>query len=131
MASPAAATALATLYAKEKLLMERSFNHLTGGALQALDQQLLQELNKVQLIADACSATKERERKQQKEEECHLILAYSCIRYIAHWCLGKYAQLLSSQHVVKDALNFIHCRLICKSNLRQTIMTPILFNHRP
>jgi len=54
--SPAAAMALAALCAKNKLLVEKSFRHLTPPALQALDQQLLLEFQTLG-ASDCASAT--------------------------------------------------------------------------
>lgn len=115
-ASPVAATALAALYTKDRSLMERSFNHLTGGALQDLDRRLLQEFNKLKTSdADLVSS----------EDDWSLVLAKACIRRIAHRCLGKYAQLYTSE--MEDALKF-HT---LPSNLQQlaTNMAAILNHH--
>ena len=49
MTSPAAASALVALYANDRVLMERSFDHLTGDTLLTLDKQLLMEYNKLNI----------------------------------------------------------------------------------
>lgn len=91
----AAASALAAVYLKDKALVESSFNHLTAGTLQTLDDTLFREYNNRMHTTDDGS-----------RDDCHLMLATACIRRIAHRCLDKYARLQSSREVVEDALQF-------------------------
>lgn len=98
MPSPAAATALASLYARDKLLVEKSFDHLTQDSVALMDSQLLQEYNK--------ALSTEGDVNLRKQQECHEALAQACIRRIAYRCLDKYARLLSTEDVVEDALRF-------------------------
>ena len=81
MTSPAAASALVALYANDRVLMERSFDHLTGDTLLTLDKQLLMEYNKLNISGV---------QYQEKEDSCNLILAQAYIRRKVHCCLDKY-----------------------------------------
>jgi len=103
--SPAAATALATLYAKEKVLVGQSFHHLTSKSLQALDDRLLQEYHQLKPI-DIDTKESRKPTLSKKKEECHLALAQACIRYNAHRILDKFAKLHFSRREVEDALKF-------------------------
>lgn len=97
MTSPAAASALVALYANDRVLMERSFDHLTGDTLLTLDKQLLMEYNKLNISGV---------QYQEKEDSCNLILAQAYIRRKVHRCLDKYTKLQSSKQVVEDALKY-------------------------
>ena len=104
MASPTAATALASLYARDKLLVEQSFSHLTNNSLQTLDRHMRTEFDDVLVDADGGSSIKGKLKAQQIQSECHLAVAQACIRRIAYRCLDKYARLLSSPDIMEDAL---------------------------
>ena len=99
MAPPTAAMALASLNARDKLLVEQSFRHLTSNALQTLDRHMRNEFDDVLLDADGGKL-----EAQQIQSECHLAVAQACIRRVAYRCLDKYARLLSSLDVMEDAL---------------------------
>ena len=112
MSGSAAASALAAMYLKDKVLVEDSFNHLTAGALQTLDDKLYQEYNCRHITDDG------------SRDDCHLILAKACIRRIAHRCLDKYARLQSSKEVVEDALQFYTLPMELQEQLASKYGTP-------
>lgn len=94
MVSPAAAAAMASLYAKNRMLVDRSFNHMTHDALQSIDRELLSEYE---------SALQE---QSNTSSSLHKALAQALIRHIAYRYLNKYSRLLSAPDVVEDALKY-------------------------
>jgi hypothetical protein len=115
---PAAATAMASLYARDKLLVERSFAHFTQESLALIDSQLLQQ-NQALCTEDV--------NNLHQQQECHEALAQACIRRIAYRCLDKYARLLSTADTVEDALKFY----TLPNELQQRIATKYPIENTP
>lgn len=100
-ASSAAATALAALHARDGgAMLERSFGHLTGDALRALDRSLLDEFHRQRRLqmkeglrsdeyTDDRDGGEDSSSDEWAREQCHAALARACIRRKAHGCLSK------------------------------------------
>jgi hypothetical protein len=96
--SPAAATALAALYAKDSHFVERCIDHLTSASLRELDRRLLEECSSS--YEDSCAEVDE-------VTNLNTILARACIRRRAHTCLDKYAMATKyPREEVEYALKF-------------------------
>ena len=106
--SPAAATALAALYAKDGRFVERSLGHLTPAALNELDRRLLLEFFSSSSDAAAAAANNEEDWEGGSSPlPLHSTLARACIRYRVHKCIDKYAATSRySREEVEDALKF-------------------------
>jgi hypothetical protein len=128
VASPAAATALAALYARDKTLVDRTFNHMTQSALQLIDKLLLQEFDLV--LSSHGDATKSL-NELQKEEQCNLAFAQACIRRIVHHYLDKYSRLFSSPDVVEEALKYYSLPEALQQQLASKYSTIIVHHSQP
>jgi hypothetical protein len=98
--SPAAATALAALYAKDGRFVERCIDHLTCSSLRELDRRLHEE------CSSSCEESSFAEEVAMVEA-LDAILARACIRRRAHACLDKWTRASKfSREEVEDALRF-------------------------
>ena len=118
MPSRVAVAAVASLYARDRPLVDRAFDHMTHDELRSIDEQLLQDYNKV--LSTRCdSSAQEGMSVPQKRQDCYKALGQAFIRRTAYRSLDKYAKLLSSRDIVEDALKYY----TLPDELQQTLAT--------
>ena len=105
MPSPVAVAAVASLYERDRPLVDRAFKHMTRDELRSIDEQLLQDYDKV-LSSQGDSSAQEGMNVSQKQQDCYKALGQAFIRRTAYRSLNKYAKLLSSRDIVEDALKY-------------------------
>lgn len=94
----AAATALASIYARNQCFVEDSFRYLTKPALEELSQAVRSHYpssNTKQIIPS----------DEDISKECHTAIAKACIRRMVYQQLGKYKDI-ASKDTVEEALKF-------------------------